>query len=119
MLRTSGAFDLIIIPIKNAIAASGMDTQWAEGLPVALLRPFSAGGARGFMIDAMRTYGADSFVGKLVSVLQGSSETTFYVVALYFGSVSVKDTRYAIPVMLLADLAGVLFSIFICYYLFA
>lgn len=118
MLRTSGAFDLIIAPVKNAIAASGMDTQWAEGLPVALLRPFSAGGARGFMIDAMRTYGADSFIGKLVSVLQGSSETTFYVVALYFGSVSIKDTRYAIPVMLLADLAGIIFSIFICYYLF-
>jgi len=96
-----------------------MDTRWAEGLPTALLRPFSAGGARGFMIDAMRTFGPDSFIGKLVSVLQGSSETTFYVVALYFGSVSVKDTRYAIPVMLLADLAGVIFSIAICYLLWA
>lgn len=117
MLRTSGAFDLIIIPVKNFIAWTGMDTQWAEGLPTALLRPFSAGGARGFMIDAMRTYGPDSFIGKMVSVLQGSSETTFYVVALYFGSVSIKDTRYSIPVMLLADLAGVIFSVFICYYL--
>jgi spore maturation protein SpmB len=97
MLRTSGAFDLIIDPVKHLIAISGMDTRWAEGLPTALLRPFSAGGARGFMIDAMRTFGPDSFIGKLVSVLQGSSETTFYVVALYFGSVSVKDTRYAIP----------------------
>jgi len=119
MLRTSGAFDLIINPIKHLIAISGMDTRWAEGLPTALLRPFSAGGARGFMIDAMRTFGPDSFIGKLVSVLQGSSETTFYVVALYFGSVSVKDTRYAIPVMLLADLAGVIFSIAICYLLWA
>lgn len=119
MLRTSGAFELIITPIKNLIAASGMDTQWAEGLPVALLRPFSAGGARGFMIDAMRTFGADSFVGKLVSVLQGSSETTFYVVALYYGSVSIKDTRYSIPFMLLADLAGIVFSIVMCYVLFA
>lgn len=118
MLRTSGAFELLITPIKNLIASSGMDAQWAEGIPVALLRPFSAGGARGFMIDAMRTYGADSFIGKLVSVLQGSSETTFYVVALYYGSVSIKDTRYSIPVMLLADLAGVIFSIGICYYLF-
>ena len=118
MLRTSGAFELLITPIKSLIVSSGMDAQWAEGIPVALLRPFSAGGARGFMIDAMRTYGADSFIGKLVSVLQGSSETTFYVVALYYGSVSVKDTRYSIPVMLLADLAGVVFSIGICYYLF-
>jgi spore maturation protein SpmA/spore maturation protein SpmB len=119
MLRTSGAFELIIQPIKALIAYSGLDTQWAEGLPTALLRPFSAGGARGFMVDAMRTFGADSFVGKLVSVLQGGSETTFYVVALYFGAVSVKDTRYAIPVMLLADLAGIIFSIAICYYLFS
>lgn len=119
MLRTSGAFDLIIIPIKNVIAYSGMDTQWAEGLPTALLRPFSAAGARGFMIDAMKTYGPDSFIGKLVGVLQGSSETTFYVVALYYGSVSVKDTRYSIPVMLLADLIGIIFSIFICYFLWA
>lgn len=117
MLRTSGAFDLIITPVKNLIAISGMDTRWAEGLPTALLRPFSAGGARGFMIDAMRTFGPDSFVGKLVCVLQGSSETTFYVVALYFGSVSIKDTRYSIPVMLIADLAGIIFSICICYFL--
>lgn len=117
MLRTSGAFDLIITPVKTVIAFTGMDTQWAEGLPTALLRPFSAGGARGFMIDAMKTYGPDSFIGKLVCVLQGSSETTFYVVALYFGSVSVKNTRYSIPVMLLADLAGIIFSICICYFL--
>lgn len=119
MLRTSGAFDIILSPLKNLIALSGLDTRFAEGLPTALLRPFSAGGARGFMIDAMNTYGPDSFIGKLVSVLQGGSETTFYVVALYFGSVSVKDTRYAIPVMLLADLAGIIFSIFICYALWA
>jgi spore maturation protein SpmB len=117
MLRTSGAFDLIITPTKNLIALSGMDTRWAEGLPTALLRPFSAGGARGFMIDSMRTFGPDSFVGKLVAVLQGSSETTFYVVALYFGSVAVKDTRYSIPIMLLADLAGIIFSVCICYFL--
>ena len=119
MLRTSGAFDLILVPVKNLIAMSGMDTRWAEALPTAMLRPFSAGGARGFMIDAMRTYGADSFIGKLVSVIQGSSETTFYVVALYFGSVSVKNTRYSIPVMLLADLAGIIFSILICYFLWS
>lgn len=119
MLRTSGAFDMILTPVKNLIAMSGLDSRFAEGLPTALLRPFSAGGARGFMVDAMNTYGPDSFIGKLVSVLQGSSETTFYVVALYFGSVSVKDTRYAIPVMLLADLAGVIFSILICYALWA
>jgi len=117
MLRTSGAFDIIINPVKSLIVWSGMDAQFAEGLPTALLRPFSAGGARGFMIEAMRTHGADSFIGKLVCVLQGSSETTFYVVALYFGSVSIKDTRYSIPVMLLGDLAGIIFSIVICYVL--
>lgn len=115
MLRTSGAFDLIITPIKSFVNLIGIDNRFVETLPVALLRPFSAGGARGFMVDAMNTYGADSFIGKLAAVLQGSSETTFYVVALYFGSVSVKNTRYAIPVMLLADLAGVIFSISICY----
>lgn len=115
MLRTSGAFDLLITPVKSLVHLMGIDTRFVETLPVALLRPFSAGGARGFMVDAMNTYGADSFIGKLAAVLQGSSETTFYVVALYFGSVSVKNTRYAIPVMLLADLAGVIFSICICY----
>jgi spore maturation protein SpmA/spore maturation protein SpmB len=115
MLRTSGAFDLIITPIKTLVNFIGIDNRFVETLPVALLRPFSAGGARGFMVDAMNMYGADSFIGKMAAVLQGSSETTFYVVALYFGSVSVKNTRYAIPVMLLADLAGVIFSILICY----
>lgn len=115
MLRTSGAFDLLIAPVKSFVNLIGIDNRFVETLPVALLRPFSAGGARGFMVDAMNTYGADSFIGKLAAVLQGSSETTFYVVALYFGSVSVKNTRYAIPVMLLADLAGVIFSICICY----
>ena len=115
MLRTSGAFDLIITPVKALVNFMGIDNRFVETLPVALLRPFSAGGARGFMVDAMNMYGADSFIGKMAAVLQGSSETTFYVVALYFGSVSVKNTRYAIPVMLLADLAGVIFSILICY----
>lgn len=115
MLRTSGAFDILITPIKSLVNLIGIDNRFVETLPVALLRPFSAGGARGFMVDAMNMYGADSFIGKLAAVLQGSSETTFYVVALYFGSVSVKNTRYAIPVMLLADLAGVIFSIAICY----
>lgn len=117
MLRTSGAFDILITPVKSLVNFMGIDNRFVETLPVALLRPFSAGGARGFMVDAMNTYGADSFIGKLAAVLQGSSETTFYVVALYFGSVSVKNTRYAIPVMLLADLAGVIFSISICYVL--
>lgn len=115
MLRTSGAFDILIAPIKSLVNLIGIDNRFVETLPVALLRPFNAAGSRGFMIDAMNTYGADSFISKLAAVLQGSSETTFYVVALYFGSVSVKNTRYAIPVMLLADLAGVIFSIVICY----
>jgi spore maturation protein SpmB len=118
MLRTSGTFDVIIDGLKNLFASLGADTRFVEGLPTALVRPLSASGARGMMVSTMTTYGADSFPGRLSSIMQGSSDSTFYVVALYFGSVSIKNTRYSIGAMLLADLVGILTSIFLAYLFF-
>jgi spore maturation protein SpmA/spore maturation protein SpmB len=118
MLRTSGTFDFIITGIKNLFAALGTDTRFVDGLPTALIKPLSGSGARGMMIDTMKNYGTDSFAGRLSCILQGSSDTTFYVVAVYFGAVSIKNTRYSIASMLLADLAGIITSIFICYLFF-
>lgn len=118
LLRTSGTFDFIILGIKNLFAAIGMDTRFVDGLPTALIKPMSGSGARGMMIDTMRTFGPDSFAGKLACILQGSSDTTFYVVAVYFGAVSIKNTRYSIAAMLLADLVGIITSVFLCYLFF-
>jgi spore maturation protein SpmA/spore maturation protein SpmB len=118
MLRTSGTFDVIINGAKSLFAALGTDTRFVDGLPTALIKPLSGSGARGMMLDTMKTFGPDSFAGKLSSVLQGSSDTTFYVVAVYFGSVSIKNTRYAIGAMLLADLVGIITAIFLCYVFF-
>jgi len=118
MLRTSGTFDVIIIGMKSIITAIGTDTRFVDGLPTAIIRPLSGSGARGMMIDTMKTYGPDSFAGRLSSILQGSSDTTFYVVALYFGAVSIKNTRYAIGSMLLADLVGIITSIILAYFFF-
>jgi spore maturation protein SpmA/spore maturation protein SpmB len=118
MLRTSGTFDVIIDGLKNFFASLGADTRFVEGLPTALVRPLSASAARGMMVSTMTTYGADSFPGRLSSIMQGSSDSTFYVVALYFGSVSIKNTRYSIGAMLLADLVGILTAIFLAYLFF-
>jgi spore maturation protein SpmB len=118
MLRTSGTFDVIINAMKQVFAAIGFDTRFVDGLPTALIKPMSGSGARGMMIDTMKTYGADSFAGRLSCILQGSSDTTFYVIAVYFGAVSIKNTRYAIGAMLLADLVGILTSIGLCYLFF-
>ena len=118
MLRTSGTFDVIINGAKSFFAALGADTRFVDGLPTALIKPLSGSGARGMMLDTMKTFGADSFAGKLSSVLQGSSDTTFYVVAVYFGAVSVKNTRYAVGAMLLADLVGIITSIIVAYLFF-
>jgi len=118
MLRTSGTFDVIINGAKSFFAALGADTRFVDGLPTALIKPLSGSGARGMMLDTMKTFGADSFAGRLSSVLQGSSDTTFYVVAVYFGSVSIKNTRYAIGAMLLADLVGIVTAILLCYIFF-
>ncbi|MFN0256416.1 nucleoside recognition domain-containing protein [Pedobacter ureilyticus] len=118
MLRTSGTFDVVILGIKNFFTFFGADTRFVEALPTALIRPLSGGGARGMMVDTMTAYGPDSFASKLSGVFQGAADTTFYVIAVYFGSVSVKNTRYAVGTMLLADLAGVLTAIGLAYLLF-
>jgi len=118
MLRTSGTFDVVINGFKALFAALGADTRFVDGIPTALIKPLSGSGARGMMIDTMKNYGPDSFAGRLACVLQGSSDTTFYVVAVYFGAVAVKNTRYAISAMLLADLVGIITSIILCYLFF-
>ena len=118
LLRTSGSFDALIGSVKSLFIAMGTDTRFVDGLPTALIKPFSGGGARGMMVDTMKTFGADSFAGRLSCILQGSSDTTFYVIAVYFGSISVKNTRYAVGAMLLADLIGVITSIVLAYVFF-
>jgi len=118
LLRTSGTFDLIINGLKYVCTFFGADSRFIDGIPTALIKPLSGGGARGMMIDTMTTHGADSFAGRLSSILQGSSDTTFYVIAVYFGAVSVKNTRYTVGAMLLADLVGIITAISLCYLFF-
>ncbi|MGN6266375.1 MAG: nucleoside recognition domain-containing protein [Ginsengibacter sp.] len=118
MLRTSGAFEVVIDGMRSLFAALGADTRFVAGLPTALIRPLSGSAARGMMIDTMTTYGSDSFAGSLSSVLQGTSDTTFYVIAVYFGAVSIKNTRYSIGAMLLADLVGIITAILLAYLFF-
>lgn len=118
VFRASGAMDFIIEGIKTGVGYIGIDTQFVEAMPTILMKPLSGSGARGMMIDAMNTYGADSFVGRLASVVQGSTDTTFYVVALYYGSIGIRNTRYTIPCSLLADLAGAIAAITLAYIFF-
>jgi len=118
MLRTSGTFDVVISGIKYVFASLGADTRFVEALPTALIRPLSGGAARGMMVDTMTAYGADSFASKLSGIFQGAADTTFYVIAVYFGSVSIKNTRYAVGAMLLADLVGVCTAIGLAYLFF-
>lgn len=118
LLRTSGTFEVIIDGMKTLFMWLGADTRFVDGLPTALIKPLSGSGARGMMIDTMTTHGPDSFAGKLSCILQGSSDTTFYVIAVYFGSVAVKNTRYAVGAMLLADLVGIITSILLAYLFF-
>jgi spore maturation protein SpmA len=118
MLRTSGTFDVVMNGLKSLFAAMGVDTRFVDGLPTALIKPMSGSGARGMMIDTMRTLGPDSFAGRLACILQGSSDTTFYVIAVYFGAIAVKNTRYTVGAMLLADLVGIITSIVLAYFFF-
>lgn len=118
LLRTSGTFDVVIGGIKSFFAFLGADTRFVEGLPTALIRPLSGGAARGMMVSTMETYGPDSFASRLSGIFQGASDTTFYIIAVYFGSVSIKNTRYAIGAMLLADLVGVCTAIGLAYLFF-
>ncbi|MDR2840134.1 MAG: spore maturation protein [Paludibacter sp.] len=118
MLRASGALDFAVDGLKYAVAWLGFDTQWVDGMPTALMKPLSGGGARGMMVETMKTFGVDSFAGKLSGILQGATDTTFYLVAVYFGAVSIKNSRYTVPYALLADLAGVIAAVFVCYLFF-
>ena len=118
VFRASGAMDWIIDGMKWLVSLTGCDAEWVGALPTALMKPLSGSGARGMMVDAMTTYGADSFVGRLSCLFQGSTDTTFYILAVYFGSVGVRHTRHAVACGLLADLAGVIAAIAICYLFF-
>ena len=115
VFRASGAMDFIIQGVRFGIASIGLNTDFVEALPTMLMKPLSGSGARGMMLDAMNTYGADSFVGRLSSIVQGSCDTTFYVVALYYGSVGIRNTRYTVQCALLADLAGAIAAIAMAY----
>jgi spore maturation protein SpmA/spore maturation protein SpmB len=118
MLRTSGAFDVVMDGIRHFFAFMGADTRFVDGLPTALIRPLSGGAARGMMVSTMMTNGPDSFASRLSGVFQGASDTTFYVIAVYFGSVSIKNTRYSVGAMLLADLVGIITAIILAYLFF-
>lgn len=118
VFRASGAMDFIIQGVRFGIASIGLNTDFVEALPTMLMKPLSGSGARGMMLDAMNTYGADSFVGRLSSIVQGSCDTTFYVVALYYGSVGIRNTRYTVQCALLADLAGAIAAIVMAYLFF-
>ena len=119
VFRASGAMDWLIDGLHQLVAWMGAPSDWVGAIPTALMKPLSGSGARGMMVDAMNTYGADSFVARLSCVFQGSTDTTFYILAVYFGSVGVRHTRHAVACGLLADLAGVIAAIGICYLFFA
>lgn len=118
LLRTSGVFEVVIDGMKWIATTLNMDTRFVDGLPTALIKPLSGSGARGMMVDTMTTFGPDSFPSKLAGVLQGSSDTTFYVIAVYFGAVSIRNTRYTVGAMLLADLVGIITAIILAYLFF-
>ncbi len=118
VFRASGAMDILVDGIKGLVAACGGNTAFVEALPTALMKPLSGSGARGMMVDTMTTYGADSFVGRLSCLFQGSTDTTFYILAVYFGSINIKYTRHAVTCGLLADLCGVIAAITLAYMFF-
>lgn len=118
IFRASGAMDYVVGGVTWFVSLLGLNADWVPALPTALMRPLSGGGARGMMVDAMVQYGVDSFVGRLVSIVQGSTDTTFYIIAVYFGSVHIKDTRYAVVCGLIADFFGILAAILLGYLFF-
>ena len=118
VFRASGAMDYLIGGVENLVKLCGINSDFVGGLPTAIMKPLSGSGARGLMVDAMTTYGADSFVGRLACIFQGSTDTTFYNLAVYFGSVGIAKTRHAVPCGLIADFAGIISAIFICYLFF-
>jgi spore maturation protein SpmB len=118
LLRNSGAFEFVLDGIKHLFVMLGGDTRIVDSLPTALIKPLSGSGARAIMIDTLNAHGADSFAGNLASVFRGSSDTTFYIIAVYFGAVGIKNSRYAVTTMLLADLAGIITAIAMAYIFF-
>jgi len=118
LLRTSGCFDAVMGGIRHFFTWLGADTRWVDGMPTALIKPLTAAGARGMLVDTMHSFGVNSFAARLSGIMQGSSETAFYVVAVYFGSVAIRNTRYSIPAMLLAELVSVVSSIGLAYLFF-
>ncbi len=118
VFRASGALEAIMDGLRSSVLALGLDARWVDGVPTALMKPFSGSGARAMMIDTMQTHGADSFAGRLASIVQGSTETTFYVLAVYFGAVGVKRVRHAVACGLIADVAGILAAIGMAYLFF-
>ena len=118
VFRASGALEAIMEGLRSSVLALGFDARWVDGVPTALMKPFSGSGARAMMIDTMQTHGADSFAGRLASIIQGSTETTFYVLAVYFGAVGVRRVRHAVACGLIADAAGILAAIGMAYLFF-
>ena len=118
VFRASGAMDYLISGIEGLVKMCGINSDFVGGLPTAIMKPLSGSGARGLMVDAMTTYGPDSFVGRLACIFQGSTDTTFYILAVYFGSVGIAKTRHAVPCGLIADVTGIIAAIFICYLFF-
>jgi spore maturation protein SpmA len=118
VFRASGGMDLLMDGISGLVAMCGVDTDFVAALPTAIMKPLSGSGARGMMVDTMTTYGADSFAGRLSCVFQGSTDTTFYILAVYFGSVGIRNMRHAVSCGLLADLAGILAALFVTYLFF-
>jgi spore maturation protein SpmA len=119
IFRASGAMDYLIDGIRAAVVSIGWDSRFVEGLPTMLMKPLSGSGSRGMMLDAIKTFGADSFAGRLSCVAQGAVDTTFYIVAVYFGSVAIKKTRYTVPCALIADLAGCIAAVIMTYLFFS
>ena len=118
VFRASGAMDMMVDLIQKLLVALHIDSDFTGALPTAFMKPLSGSGARGMMVDAMNTYGADSFVGRVSSIVQGATDTTFYIIAVYFGSVGIRKTRYAITCGLIADFAGITASILLAYLFF-
>ena len=118
VFRTSGALDWIISGISWTFQQMGINTDFIPALPTALMKPLSCSGARGMMVDTMKIYGADSFAGRVASTIQGSADTTFYILAVYFGSVGIKNTRYALTCGLIADFVGITAAILLAYLFF-
>ncbi len=119
VFRAAGAMDMLMSGLERLFLACGLDADFIPALPTALMKPLSGSGARGLMIDTMNTFGADSFAGRLASTFQGATDTTFYIIAVYFGAVGIKNTRYAIPCGLIADFAGIIAALVMAYIFFA